>query len=190
MILDHLLRKRLGVAIRLFLDDKLPRLNLEHVADGDLVDEVLGCRGASSARACANAAAHHRRDAIAPCSLHHAESPISICGATGALQTHKIFEGALSSPDGGSLRDSRPHILRRIKLVSSRSVSCRGASGPRIRTYKIGLMDYVAATATDRHHGRAATRFRLARLVAVRAARLNLVEPKASELQCRMRREA
>src|SRR3954451_11197171 len=41
MVLDHLLRERLGVRIRLLRERKLARLDLEHVADRDLVHEVL-----------------------------------------------------------------------------------------------------------------------------------------------------
>ena len=65
MILDHLLRKRLGVAISLLLDGKLARLNLEHVANRDLVHELLCGRGGSAAGVCAKAAAPHIRLAAA-----------------------------------------------------------------------------------------------------------------------------
>src|SRR3954468_14910900 len=41
MVLDHLLRERLGVRIRLLRERELARLDLEHVADRDLVHEVL-----------------------------------------------------------------------------------------------------------------------------------------------------
>ena len=41
MVLDHLLRERLGVRIRLLRERKLARLDLEHVADRDLVHEIL-----------------------------------------------------------------------------------------------------------------------------------------------------
>src|SRR4051812_32647290 len=41
MVLDHLLRERLGVRIRLLRERKLAGLGLEHVADRDLVHEVL-----------------------------------------------------------------------------------------------------------------------------------------------------
>ena len=47
MILNHLLREWLGVRVRPFGNRELARLDLEHVADRDLVYEVLRCRRAS-----------------------------------------------------------------------------------------------------------------------------------------------
>lgn len=50
MILDHLLRKRLGVGIGLLRERELTRLDFEHVADRDLVHEVRRRRGAGGRR--------------------------------------------------------------------------------------------------------------------------------------------
>jgi hypothetical protein len=41
VIRDHFLGERLGIDIRLFRQGELTRLNFEHIADGDLVYEVL-----------------------------------------------------------------------------------------------------------------------------------------------------
>src|SRR3954452_1839591 len=41
MILDHLLRERLGVRVCLLGERHLARLNLKHITDRDLVHEVL-----------------------------------------------------------------------------------------------------------------------------------------------------
>src|SRR6476646_2976699 len=50
MILDHLLRERLGVRVRLLGERDVARLTLEHITDRDLVHEVLSrwCMGKSN----------------------------------------------------------------------------------------------------------------------------------------------